>query len=69
MKEFNTADLKDVKGNLLKDRNPVRTKAITIRITKKKGKRVVLKVNIKICVEILTPQTTTAPTNKGERSQ
>lgn len=54
VKEFDTQDVKDVKGNLLKGRNPIITKAITLRVTKKKGKKVNLKVNVKICVKTTT---------------
>lgn len=54
VKEFDTEDIKDVKGNLLKGRNPIRTKAITIRVTTKKNKKVNLKVNVKICVKTTT---------------
>ena len=52
--EFDTEDLKDVKDNLLKGRNPIKTKLVIIRITKKTGQRVNLKVNVKICAKTTT---------------
>ena len=54
VEEYDTKDLEDVKGNLLEGKNPIKTKAVTIRITKKKNRRVNLKVNIKICVKTTT---------------
>ena len=54
VKEFDTNDIKKVKGKLLRGRNPIKTKAIVIRVTKKNKKRVNLKVNIKICVKTTT---------------
>ena len=51
VEEFDTKNLKANKGNLLKGRNPIRTKAVIIRITKKSKKRVTLKLNIKICAK------------------
>ena len=54
VEEFDTKNLKANKGNLLKGRNPIRTKAVIIRITKKSKKRVTLKLNIKICAKTTT---------------
>jgi hypothetical protein len=50
VKDFKSEDLKVVKENLLKGRNPILTKAIILRITKNSNKPVNLKVNIKICI-------------------
>lgn len=54
VKEFDADDIKKLKGKLLQGRNPIKTKAIVIRVTKKTKKRVNLKVNIKICVKTTT---------------
>ena len=54
VKEFSPAELKDVKDNLLEGRNPIKSKEIILRITKKAKKPVNLKVNIKICVHTTT---------------
>ena len=52
--EFDGKDLKDVKDNLLKGRNPIKTKLVIIRITKKRNRRVNLRINMKICVKTTT---------------
>ena len=58
VKEFDNKELQQVQGNLLKGRNPIKTKAVILRITKKKGKPVNLKVNVKVCAKTTTGRDT-----------
>ena len=54
VKTFTPEELKEVADNLLKNRNPIKTKGIILRITKKAKRPVKLKVNIKVCVHTTT---------------
>ena len=62
--EFTEETLPKFKDNLLKGKNPVLTKQVTLRIEKKPGSTVNLKVDVKVCIHtttvMATPITTTS---------